>query len=207
MPGIFRPIHTKVVGVSRTNDDGTSRQDILAGCEEGDQLILERDEYNEHDENAIKVLTYDGEQIGYIKRELAAEIAPLMGAGIEFNCEIEEITGGVEGKETLGCNIVITGRSVAKASETAKKGNSWKDIQISIPVYSCKNCGNKMDKTAKFCTNCGVELIFPSATNQAATKTNKPKRGFWGCLGSIIKFLLILFLLLTIVRACANLIS
>jgi hypothetical protein len=46
----------------------------------GAPLTLERDLANEHDPSAIQVLA-DGDQIGWVPRELAAEIAPQIDAG------------------------------------------------------------------------------------------------------------------------------
>jgi hypothetical protein len=46
----------------------------------GRPLALRRDAGNEHDPNAIMVLA-DGEQAGWVPRELAAELAPRLDAG------------------------------------------------------------------------------------------------------------------------------
>jgi hypothetical protein len=46
----------------------------------GAPLELRRDPGNEHDPNAIQVLA-EGEQIGWVPRELAAELAPELDAG------------------------------------------------------------------------------------------------------------------------------
>jgi hypothetical protein len=46
----------------------------------GKHLILRRDPDNPHDPNAIEVLA-GGRQIGWVPRELAAELAPEMDAG------------------------------------------------------------------------------------------------------------------------------
>ena len=47
----------------------------------GQPLGLRRDAANEHDPNAIAVDTPDGEQLGWVPRELAAELAPRLDAG------------------------------------------------------------------------------------------------------------------------------
>ena len=46
----------------------------------GDPLELRRDPGNEHDPNAIQVLA-GGEQVGWVPREVAAELAPQIDAG------------------------------------------------------------------------------------------------------------------------------
>jgi hypothetical protein len=46
----------------------------------GAELRLERDPSNEHDPNAVRVLV-EGEQLGWVPRELAADLAPKLDAG------------------------------------------------------------------------------------------------------------------------------
>jgi hypothetical protein len=50
----------------------------------GRPLELRRDPENEHDPNAVMVLA-EGEQVGWVPRELAAEIAPLMDGGATWS--------------------------------------------------------------------------------------------------------------------------
>jgi hypothetical protein len=47
----------------------------------GRALVLRRDAGNVHDANAIAVATADGELLGFVPRELAAELAPELDAG------------------------------------------------------------------------------------------------------------------------------
>jgi hypothetical protein len=47
----------------------------------GSALVLRRDPANAHDPNAIAVDTGAGEQLGWVPRELAAELAPDLDAG------------------------------------------------------------------------------------------------------------------------------
>lgn len=48
-------------------------------------LSLKREPDNEHDKNAIKVW-WGNRALGYVPRQLAAEIAPLMDAGVAVIC-------------------------------------------------------------------------------------------------------------------------
>jgi len=47
--------------------------------------VLRRDPGNEHDPNAIAVDTANGEQLGWVPRELAAEIAPELDVGTAWS--------------------------------------------------------------------------------------------------------------------------
>ena len=102
------PIYSKVFGVTYNN-----RQDIIKGLEEGQALELKREKDNQYDQNAIAVYVNNKSnhsnkitaQIGYIKKELAAELAPRMDKGETFKCKIKKITG--KGKKNRGVNIKI----------------------------------------------------------------------------------------------------
>ena len=98
-------IHSKVVGVTFSNDDGTSRQIAIRCCREGDQLLLKHMPTKKNPE-ALGVFTVQGRQLGYLRKELAMDL--LSGVG-KFNALVlvENITGGSDGKETLGCNVQI----------------------------------------------------------------------------------------------------
>ena len=51
----------------------------------GSPLVLRRDPANEHDAAAIAVDTGDGLQLGWVPRELAAELAPELDAGAPWS--------------------------------------------------------------------------------------------------------------------------
>ena len=51
----------------------------------GNPLTLRREPENEHDPNAVAVHTASGAQIGFVPREVAAEIAPQMDAGTAWS--------------------------------------------------------------------------------------------------------------------------
>jgi HIRAN domain len=68
-------IFSRVTGESFRNDDGTERQAIIVNCRVGALLLLEAKPNNPGDENVIRVLREDGQQIGYLERDLAARLA------------------------------------------------------------------------------------------------------------------------------------
>ncbi len=97
---------TKVVGVTKNNDEGVDIQNILPELEDGSKLNFVREPNNPYDTNAIKVIC-DYQHIGYIRAGLAEEIAPIIDSGKELKGYITQITGGTNGK-TYGCNIHIS---------------------------------------------------------------------------------------------------
>ena len=55
----------------------------------GSPLVLYRDPSNEHDPNAIAVhLALTGEQLGWVPRELAAELAPELDAATAWSAMV-----------------------------------------------------------------------------------------------------------------------
>lgn len=105
--GMYRNLHTKIVGVTKENEDGMPIQDILEELAdenvEGDELDLEHEFDNPYDENAIMVY-HDSVHIGYLSRDLAKKLVDDVDAGL-VSAEIDEITGG--GNKSYGCNIAI----------------------------------------------------------------------------------------------------
>lgn len=81
-----RGLHSAVVAGA-----GVHHVEALAGdgAEPGRPLELRRDPANEHDPNAIAVFPAGGgEQLGWVPRELAAEIAPQMDTGVTWSAVV-----------------------------------------------------------------------------------------------------------------------
>lgn len=83
-----------IAGEAQVNADGTSRQQIIKRCKEGERLVLKREPENPHDPNAVAVLRESGAQIGYVSRRNAEWVAPLLDEGRRMEAQIEQITGG-----------------------------------------------------------------------------------------------------------------
>lgn len=82
---------TKVVGVTFSNEDGSSRARIIAGMTESDKVCLERDPYNQYDANAVKVCVLkNGEkkQIGFLSKDIAADVSSKLRRNVNFDVTI-----------------------------------------------------------------------------------------------------------------------
>lgn len=95
-----KAFHSKIAGASYY-------QSALKRCHKGERLQLVREPHNPHDHNAIAVHGQAKQLIGYLNKGLAAELAPLMDRGVWIEASISELTGGVKGKPTIGCNIYL----------------------------------------------------------------------------------------------------
>ena len=88
-----------IVGESRSNSDGKSRQTIIKNdCRPGEVLILEREPKNKYDPNAVALCRVNGDQIGYIDRENAVWVSRVMDEGNKIHATLNKITGGTSGK-------------------------------------------------------------------------------------------------------------
>ncbi len=126
--------YTKVVGVTYSG-----RQRILPNLQDGMALDFVREPHNFHDKNAIAIYC-SGWQIGYLSREEAAEIAPIMDKGIPVDGVIEQITGG--GKYNYGCEIrvkIYKRKTERKREPKQELQPTVENIDKSNPLYG-KTC-------------------------------------------------------------------
>lgn len=100
----------KLTGVTYNN-----RQQTISRLREFDTIQLKRDKYNVHDKNAIEVCNSSHQSIGWIPKEHAARIAPVMDKGNEFYISLASILGG--NGYNYGVEITITNDS-SKAKKT-----------------------------------------------------------------------------------------
>lgn len=105
--------NTKLAGVSFEG-----RQDIAAGLRPGTRLDLRRQPDNPHDANAIAVF-YGALQIGFVKRDMASKLAPLIDAEERrYSAEVTAVTGGTKGR-SFGVNIRVRRDDAARRAARA----------------------------------------------------------------------------------------
>jgi len=101
-----RVIVTKVRGVT-FNNEYESRQEVISRMREGDLIWLETEPTNPFDKNAIAVFRYDGKQVGYLSKNLAASIVAFFKAyRFPVKGKVTLITGSRWNGYSLG--VVIT---------------------------------------------------------------------------------------------------
>jgi hypothetical protein len=82
------------------------RQNVVAQLSVGEKLLLRREPQNPHDKNAIRVERVDGQQVGYIDRELAFHLAyPFDKYGKPVPATVVELTGGRDSGTYRGVRI------------------------------------------------------------------------------------------------------
>ncbi|MBV8600182.1 MAG: DEAD/DEAH box helicase [Candidatus Eremiobacteraeota bacterium] len=104
--------NTKLAGVTFEG-----RQDIAASLQPGAMLELRRQPENPYDANAI-ACHYGALQVGYLNREMAAKLAPLIdGEGRRYAAQITAVTGGKSGR-SWGVNVRLRRSDAARGSRT-----------------------------------------------------------------------------------------
>jgi single-stranded-DNA-specific exonuclease len=103
--------HTKLVGVTFEG-----RQDVLGRLVASTPLRLERQPHNEYDPNACALFDPHGDQVGFFNRRLAAALAPSIDAGVDYDVEVTEVTGG-ETDRSLGVNVLVSRRDAVEDRE------------------------------------------------------------------------------------------
>ena len=91
---------TKAVGVTFEG-----RQEIAGTLAEGDELSVVRQPDNPFDPCAMALMTADGAQIGFLRRQIARVLAPLADSGVRYGARVLQVTGG-DGR-SWGVNIEV----------------------------------------------------------------------------------------------------
>ncbi len=104
-------IRTKAVGVTYGNRQ-TLLDHLTRYAPEDITVTLQREKDNTNDRNAVRIVAAVRNRgtavIGYINRELAAAIAPLMDKGAEIMSRFKAVTGGYAPYMNYGFNLELT---------------------------------------------------------------------------------------------------
>lgn len=102
---LVRSFHTRVVGVTYDNDDGTSRQEALSYCLRGEPVGFYWHDFRGRP--ACAVISDHG-QIGYLSADLAEDLHYNYASDrYSLVAHISDVTGGQDGY-SYGCNILLS---------------------------------------------------------------------------------------------------
>ncbi|MCI6788565.1 MAG: HIRAN domain-containing protein [Mollicutes bacterium] len=93
--------YIKAVGVTFEN-----RQRIIRKLNVGDKLRFVLEPTNPYDKYAIKIVTIDGQIIGYVSKDYNQNIFLQISLGVKFDLTISSITGGGF-NSSYGVNILV----------------------------------------------------------------------------------------------------
>lgn len=102
---LVRSFHTRVVGVTYDNDDGSSRQEALSCCLRGEPVGFYWHDFR--GSPACAVISDHG-QIGYLSADLAEDLHyDYQDDRFSLVAHISDITGGYDGY-SYGCNLLVS---------------------------------------------------------------------------------------------------
>lgn len=123
--------YTKITGVTFNNENGTSRQVLLAQFSDISEdapleLTLVREPNNPYDSNAVAIYTGTGEQLGYLNKTTNVTVAPWMDSG-EHDVHAYGVlrTGG--GNYSFGMNIRIERHPVTMETNQNEPTGTFND--------------------------------------------------------------------------------
>ena len=96
-----------LAGVSYNNRDGTNRQKIISRCSAGELLRLKVEDDNPVDPNAVAVIRLNGEQLGYLHSEDAAEVRKGSQEGWLYAAVINKILNDSVKGHFLGVGLTL----------------------------------------------------------------------------------------------------
>ena len=126
------------------------RQNIVAELSVEEKLLLIREPQNRFDRNAIRVERSNGEQVGYIDRNLAAKLATIFDEYRKpVSATVDEITGGVDTGTYLGARIKfkVPGTPLRAIDEG---DDLYNKKPIIIQVANSNKSVNMLDVPAEF---------------------------------------------------------
>lgn len=111
----------------------------------GDTVMLEREPGNPHDGNAIRVLSTGGAELGYVPRDDASRMAPLMDAGARADAAVKKLLT-TRGEGALPVILAALYRADAQVPRAGMSAVSTS--RTSAPAHGCGTSG------------CGVVLLL-----------------------------------------------
>ena len=163
---------TKVVGVTFSNEDGSSRARIIAGMTESDKVCLERDPYNQYDANAVKVCVLkNGEkkQIGFLSKDIAANVSSKLRRNVNFEVTIQGV--GIWNDRPF-CEIEI--RESAPAQTAPEPATSSTRVAAGPTFTPNKPASAPSKPSPTFTPNNPASA--PSKPSSAFTPSNQPRQ-------------------------------
>lgn len=96
-----------IVGESRDNSDGSSRQLEIERCKPGELVLIHPEPDNRYDRNALKVISKRRVQIGYIGRDDNEWIGEHLRKDATIQAIILRVNGGTATKPSLGVVLAL----------------------------------------------------------------------------------------------------
>lgn len=124
----FQQVH----GINYKNDDGSSRQQIIEHCREGEELVLVPEPTNPYDPDAVKIHRSNGDQLGYWPAD--GRMAHDLASGWTYRVTIDEIYPFKENHKKHGVRLRVEVLTMSHKTEERKKRAAQSAVQAGKSV-------------------------------------------------------------------------
>jgi hypothetical protein len=162
-----RPLHHGdfiVAGALRSAE----RRDACEQLAVAEGVLLEREPDNRHDENAILILTQAGDELGYVPREDAKAMAPLMDAGGWVDATIKKL---LETREGWTLPVVVSKLYRQEFERARSQPGESKPATSPVPL--------------------AIPTKTPRSPATAPTEPPSNRRGYWLLFGTLFALLVL----------------
>lgn len=115
-----RVFYMQVHGITHKNDDGTSRQQIIKRCRDGEEVLLVREPENRFDSGAIKICRKNGEQLGYWPAD-GGRTASDLARGWTYRATIDEVYRFEDNPRMRGVKLRVEVLTMSRATEARSR--------------------------------------------------------------------------------------
>ena len=129
----------------------SERREACERLIDGDTVKLEREPDSPHDSNAILILGHDDCELGYVPRDEARTVAPLLDGGAEADVIVTRLWETPEGQVVP---IVLA---------KVRRGDADPSVATGAKVKSCPFCAGQIQDEAVKCRHCGESLTTVAA--------------------------------------------
>ncbi len=120
-PPIFAEFYNSIAGVTFSNPDGRSRQDIIRrSVRVGIPLSLRFEDNNPVDKDAVALFTPDGDQVGYLKQRTAWDVRDHIKRERHVEAVVAEVRGATPEFPKLAVIIQVKVRAAPAPPPTEK---------------------------------------------------------------------------------------
>lgn len=142
-----RPLHRADFMIAGTRRS-TERREGCESLQVGDDLVLEREPDNIHDENAILVLSVDDTELGYVPRQDAKLMAPLLDSGAEAKATVKKLLTATDDGHIIPVVVASLHHATATGPSEPRPPRSHpadrQPLQRPVPetrAATCQGCG------------------------------------------------------------------
>jgi hypothetical protein len=146
------------------------RREVVSALTSSEQVVFKREPQHPHDPNAIAIHTQDGRSIGYIPRDEARRIAPLMDQGIVFVGYVDALSDSGDSHLSVNLQLFTEIDTEFRLSPSAKF--ILTELRKYVTLYGIDEFGIFLDPS-KPCSDLVIKVRSPSAEDPTSIQQSR----------------------------------